>query len=91
MAQGVSRDNADVSGVDAWLRHRTATFRHNQSADRQGDVYGWRHAAATMDLPPGTRFIAINVYASENVTNDATFPELHGHYADDASFVLSRR
>lgn len=31
------------------------------------------------------------VYAQQNVSNDYDFPELHGHYADDAAVVLSRR
>ncbi len=89
--QGTSRDAADVSGVDAWLRYRTFGLRHNRAADRQGDVYGWRQGGGSMDLPVGTRFVAMFVYAAENVANDAAFPELHGHYADDATLVLSRR
>jgi hypothetical protein len=89
--QGTSRDAADVSGVDAWLRHVTAQFRHNLEDDKDGDVYRWRQSTATMDIPSGTRFVAIQIYATENLLNDEAFPELHGHYADDASLVLRLR
>jgi hypothetical protein len=88
--QGTSRDAADVSGVDAWLRHVTAQFRHNLEADKADDVdvYEWRQSTATMDIPSETRFVAIQIYATENLSNDEAFPEFHGHYADDASLVL---
>jgi hypothetical protein len=89
--QGVSRDAADVSAADAWLQHRTGQIVHNDVVDRQGQVFRWRQATAAMDVPPGTRFLAIVVYASENRANDNAFPELHGHYADDAAVMLSRR
>jgi hypothetical protein len=29
------------------------------------------------------------LYASENVANDTSFPEFHGHYADDVEVVLT--
>jgi hypothetical protein len=35
-----------------------------------------------VDVPSGT--------TTENVCNDNVFPELHGHYLDAASVVLSR-
>ncbi len=91
VAQGRSRDDADVSAADAWLRHRTAQILHSDPADKAGDAFVWRQASASMNLPPGTRFLAISVYAFENRFNDDVFPELHGHYADDAAVVLSRR
>lgn len=91
IAQGVSRDDADVATANAWLRHRTGRFNHNSPGDKQGAIYGWRQATATMDLPAGTRFLAIVVFAFENRTDDNVFPELHGHYADDAAVVLSPR
>jgi hypothetical protein len=91
VAQGRTRDEADMTGVDGWLRHRTASFRHNRPEDRVGDVFQWRRADVTADLPPGTRFLAIVVYASENVKNDTAFPELHGHYVDEAEVRLTPR
>jgi hypothetical protein len=99
VAQGVSRDLADMTGVDGWLRHRASSFRHNDPADRisaastpdeyDGDVFAWRRGEVIMEVPPQTRFLAVIMIALENVRNDTEFPELHGHYADDATLVLS--
>lgn len=82
--QGVSRDVAVVTG--AWLQggHKTATITHGQPGT-------WLPISARMNVPAGTRFLAINVYVNENKANDPAFPELHGHYADDASVVVTRR
>jgi hypothetical protein len=94
-AQGVDRDLADMTGVDGWLLHRRARLRHNDPSDRiatgAGDVFTWREVAVEEDLPAGTTFLVIVLYASENVVNDTAYPEFHGHYADDATVVLSPR
>jgi hypothetical protein len=94
-AQGVDRDLADMAGVDGWLLHRRARLRHNDPSDRiatgAGDVFTWREVAIEEDLPAGTTFLVIVLYASENVANDTAYPEFHGHYADDVAVVLDLR
>ena len=92
-AQGVDRDLADMTGVDGWLLHRRARLRHDDPSDRiatdAGDVFTWREVAIEEDLPAGTTFLVIVLYASENIVNDTAFPEFHGHYADDVEVVLT--
>jgi hypothetical protein len=41
-------------------------------------------------LPPGTTYLLVEIYAFEDVRNDAVLPEFDGHYADDISLVLVR-
>jgi hypothetical protein len=93
--QGVDRDVASMDGVDGWLLHRRVSMRHNDPADRvataSGDVFTWRELAIEADLPAGTTLLVVALYALENVVNDTTFPEFHGHYADDAAVWLSER
>lgn len=50
----------------------------------------WHTAAVNMELPPGTTYLAVEIYAYENVTDDAT-NEFDGHYADRASLILRRK
>jgi hypothetical protein len=50
----------------------------------------WTRAQRSYPLPVGTRYLVVEIYAYENVVNDATFPEFAGHYADDVSLVLRR-
>lgn len=49
----------------------------------------WQQATAGGVLPAGTRYLAVEIYAFENIFDDATDPEFDGHYADDLSLVLS--
>jgi hypothetical protein len=50
----------------------------------------WVRAQRTFTVPPGTRYLVVEIYAFENRVNDATLPEFPGHYADDVSLVLTR-
>ncbi|MDZ7632031.1 MAG: hypothetical protein U5K74_11980 [Gemmatimonadaceae bacterium] len=50
----------------------------------------WLPAELTFILPPGTRYLAVEIYAFENVFNDATAPEFDGHFADETSLILRR-
>lgn len=50
----------------------------------------WQQAALTLRLPPGTRHVLVEIYAYEDVRNDAVLPEFDGHYADDVALVLRR-
>jgi hypothetical protein len=88
IAQGVPRDDADMTGVDGWLLHRQTRIRHVEPEDRVGDVFDWRRVEVTADLPAGTTFVALVLAALENVANEAAFPEFHGNYADDAELTL---
>ena len=50
----------------------------------------WVRAQRTFVVPPGTRYLVVEIYAFENRVNDATLPEFPAHYADDVSLVLTR-
>jgi hypothetical protein len=50
----------------------------------------WLPAELTFILPPGTRYLAVEIYAFENVFNDAIAPEFDGHFADETSLFLRR-
>lgn len=50
----------------------------------------WQQASASLLLPPGTRYVLVEIYAYEDVRNDAVAPEFDGHYADDVALVLRR-
>lgn len=50
----------------------------------------WQQAALSLLLPPGTRHVLVEIYAYEDVRNDAVAPEFDGHYADDVALVLRR-
>lgn len=49
----------------------------------------WQQAQAGLVLPAGTTIVMVEVYAYEDVVNDTTGAEFSGHYADDASLVLT--
>ena len=49
----------------------------------------WQQVSVADTLPAGVRYLAVEIYAFEDVTDDATDPEFDGHYADDASLVLT--
>ena len=49
----------------------------------------WQQAQAGLVLPPDTSFVLVEIYAYEDVANDVTGFEFSGHYADDASLVLT--
>jgi len=49
----------------------------------------WQQALASLVLPAGTTFVLVEIYAYEDVVNDLSGQEFSGHYADDASLVLT--
>ncbi|TFG45452.1 MAG: hypothetical protein E4H41_05025 [Gemmatimonadales bacterium] len=75
--------NVDGPVAGGWL----ARFRAGILAD--GDPLTWELAYLAARVPPGTKYLVIDIGASENVKNDLVFPELHGHYADSVSVVLT--
>lgn len=76
--------NTDEAVADGWLR------RYRASVATDADPGTWQELQLVADLPAGTTYIVAALGASENVLNDEVFPELHGHYVDDASLVLTR-
>jgi hypothetical protein len=46
-------------------------------------------ALSDIPLPPTTTYVMLEIMAGENVFNDATNPELDGHYADAVSLTLT--
>jgi hypothetical protein len=63
-----------------WLAERTTTVNTGGEA--------WQQALASLRLPPTTGYLLFEIYAFEDVTNDAS-EEFAGHYADDAALVLT--
>ncbi|WP_341889829.1 hypothetical protein [Variovorax sp. YR752] len=63
-----------------WLAERTTTL--NTGGE------DWQQALASLLLPPTTGYLLFEIYAFEDAANDAT-EEFAGHYADDASLVLT--
>lgn len=49
----------------------------------------WETITLEMLLPPGSDFILIEVYATENICNDGSDPEFDGHYADGVIVDIS--
>ena len=50
----------------------------------------WQQVSVIDTLPVGTRYLAVEIYAYENIQNDVTDPEFDGHYADNLSLILSQ-
>lgn len=76
--------NTDNEVAGGWLRR----FRTGIATD--ADPASWQELQLVVDVPPGTTYLVVDLGATENVFNDDVFPELHGHYLDAASVVLSR-
>jgi hypothetical protein len=75
--------NVDGPVAGGWL----ARFRAGILADN--NPLTWELAYLAAKVPPGTKYLVIDIGASENVKNDLVFPELHGHYADSVSVILT--
>ncbi len=52
------------------------------------DPATWERVVGTIDLPAGTRYVVIEIFAFEDVADDATVPEFDGHFADDVTLVI---
>ena len=53
-----------------------------------GDTETWEMASVELLLPAGTNYVAVDIYADENVRNDTTGVEFDGHYGDSALLTL---
>jgi hypothetical protein len=49
----------------------------------------WQQASLQLVLPAQTRVVLVEIYAYEDVLNDAVAPEFDGHYADDVVLTLT--
>lgn len=49
----------------------------------------WEPLSVNLPIPVGTKFIAVDVLANENIFNDAVAPEFDGHYADAVSMTIT--
>ncbi len=67
--------------ASAWLDLGATTL---SSAGAQ-----WQSLDVGLTLPPTTTYVLVEVYAYEDVVNDATSPEFAGHYADDAVLMVN--
>jgi hypothetical protein len=78
-----SKASVDGPVPGGWL----ARFRGGITTD--SDPLTWETGFVIADVPPGTTYLVIDIGAGEDVKNDLVFPELHGHYADAISLVLT--
>jgi hypothetical protein len=44
---------------------------------------------ATLTLPNNTKYVGIYILAFENIFDEDSFPEFHGHYADNVTLSIS--
>ncbi|MDH3206932.1 MAG: hypothetical protein OEO79_09980 [Gemmatimonadota bacterium] len=77
--------NIDGPVPNGWL----GRFRPT-ALTSDADPATWEELRLVFDVPAGTTYLVVDLGATENVRNDDVFPELHGHYVDRASLVLSR-
>lgn len=78
-------DPADVGAryvAGIWLAQQTATL--------DSEPFRWQQVQASLVLPASTTYVLVEIYAFEDVLNDADGTEFAGHYADDVSLVLVR-
>lgn len=80
--------DGDAATVPA--RYAAGSWLAIQAASISTAGEQWEQALANLVLPAGTTFLLVEIYAYEDVVNDTTGSEFAGHYADDASLVLTR-
>ena len=70
-------------------RYGTAAWLAVQATSALTIANQWQQAQAALVLPPGTTYVLVEIYAYEDLVNEVTGFEFSGHYADDASLVLT--
>jgi hypothetical protein len=77
------------TGVPATFPTDYASPAHVTSGSVLATANAWQAVNLTDVLPVGTRYVAVEIYAYENIQDDAADPEFDGHYADDVSLTLT--
>lgn len=49
----------------------------------------WQPLSVDLPIPVGTKFLAVDILAQENIFNDAVAPEFDGHFADAVSLEIT--
>ena len=79
-------DTTDA-GVPTRYQANAALAVGATSVDTAGAA--WQQGRLQLLLPPLTRVVLAEIYAYEDVLNDAQAPEFDGHYADDVVLTLT--
>ena len=80
----------DGEPAEVAARYVAGTWLAQQTATVDADPFRWQQVQASLVLPPTTTYVLVEIYAFEDVQNDAEGTEFAGHYADDISLVLVR-
>ena len=80
----------DGNPADLPARYAGASWIAQQTTTVISTANLWQQAQANLVLPPATRYVLVEIYAYEDVFNDAESAEFTGHYADDISLVLAQ-
>jgi hypothetical protein len=78
----------DGNPADVPARYAASGWLAEDTAPLISVPDSWQLVQASMVLPPGTTYLLVEIYASEDVFNDGDGPEFSGHYADDVSLMM---
>lgn len=78
----------DGNPAEVEARYVAGTWIAQQTATVDSEPFRWQQAQASLVLPPNTAYVLVEIYAFEDVQNDAEGTEFAGHYADEVSLVL---
>lgn len=78
----------DTTDAGVPMRYQANGALAVQAASVNTTGAAWQQASLSMVLPPLTRVVLVEIYAYEDVLNDAVAPEFDGHYADDVMLQL---
>jgi hypothetical protein len=80
----------DGNPEDVGARYVAGTFLAQQTTTLDSVGFQWQQRQASLALPANTTYVLVEIYAFEDVFNDADGTEFAGHYADEVSLVLVR-
>lgn len=78
----------DTTDAGVPTRYQANSAMAVQAASVNTTGAAWQQASLSLVLPPQTRVVLVEIYAYEDVLNDAVAPEFDGHYADDVMLQL---
>jgi len=79
----------DTTDAGVPMRYQSNGALATQAASVNTTGAAWQQANLRLVLPPLTRVVLVEIYAYEDVLNDAQAPEFDGHYADDVVLTLT--